>query len=496
VDDVLTFGLIITAVAAAGFVALFSSRLSNAIRIPAPALFLIAAALASDLIPSLGRVTPENVQRIVTVALIFVLFDGGMHIGWRRFRSASRVIASVGIAGTFLTAGAVALLAHYAFGFGWTAALLIGTALAPTDPAVVFSVLGKREVTGRSGTIIEGESGANDPVGIALMASLIAVIEHNLSGPEAVLIAVGEFVTQMVVGAGVGLVLGAALVRIIQRTQLPSEALYPLRTMAAAALIYGVATIAHGSGFLAVFVAGIMLGDIRAPYKGEIRRVHASVASLSEIVAFAVLGLTIDLEAVVTTDAWWIGIGLAALLALVVRPLAVGPLLLPAALRRGEKLFVLWAGLKGAVPILLGTFVFVANAPDAELIYNVIFVVVLLSVLVQGGLVPWVARLSGVPMRPIEPQPWGLNVRFREEPRGMRRYLVERESPADGQPIRDLDLGDGVWLSVVSRNGVLLSITGDTVLQHGDEVLALVDDDTDADPAAQFHGVRGVDEEH
>jgi cell volume regulation protein A len=496
VDDVLTFGLMITAIAAAGFVALFSSRLSDAIRVPAPALFLVGAAAASDLVPALGKVTPETVQRIVTVALIFVLFDGGMHVGWRRFRAASGVIASVGIAGTFLTAGAMALLAHYVLGFGWTAALLIGTALAPTDPAVVFSVLGKREVTGRSGTIIEGESGANDPVGIALMASLVAVIGTGVGGQQAVMSAVGEFLLQMVVGAGVGLALGAALVQVLQRTQLPNEALYPLQTMAAAALIYGVATVAHGSGFLAVFIAGIMVGDLRAPYKGEIRRVHASIASLAEIVAFGVLGLTIHLQAVVTTHAWWIGIVLAALLALVVRPLVVGALLVPIDLRRGEKVFVLWSGLKGAVPILLGTFVLIADAPDAELIYNVIFVVVLFSVLVQGGLVPWVAKRAGVPMRPIEPQPWGLNVRFREEPRGLRRYLVERKSPADGQPIRDLDLGDGVWVSVVSRDGLLLPMTGDTVLQDGDVVLAHVDDASGADPGALFVAVPGIDEEH
>jgi cell volume regulation protein A len=486
VGDVVTFGLIVTAVALAGLLALFSSRLSALIRVPAPALFLIVAAIASDLVPSLGQISPENVQRIVTVALIFVLFDGGMHIGWRRFRAAAGPVAAVGITGTFLTAGAIAAVAHFWLGFGWEAALLLGTALAPTDPAVVFSVLGKREVTGRSDTIIEGESGANDPVGIALMASLIAVVESDDAGGSAVTHGAVEFLLQMAVGAGIGVVLGWALLRVSQRVPLPNEALYPLRTLAGAALIYGVATVAHGSGFLAVFVAGIMLGDARAPYKGEIRRVHASLASLGEIVAFTVLGLTINLREVFTSDAWWIGLVLAALLAIVIRPLLVGPLLLPVKLRRGEKAFVLWAGLKGAVPILLGTFAFVADIPDSQLIYNVIFVVVLFSVLVQGGLVPWVARRCGVPMRPLEPEPWSLGVRFREEPKGLHRYVVESRSPADGQSIDALDLGEGVWVSVVSRGGAMLPITGDTVLRHGDEVLALVDAESGADPSAQF----------
>jgi cell volume regulation protein A len=404
--DVFAFGLMVTLVAAALSVAVFSSRLSEWIRVPAPAIFLVGAAVASHVVPSLGSLSVEYVQRIVTVALVLILFDGGMHIGWRRFRSAAGPIVTVGVIGTLLTAAAIAWVAHAVFGFGWFAALLLGTALAPTDPAVVFSVLGKREVASRSGAIIEGESGANDPVGIALMASLLVVAETGHGGADAVWTGVGAFAAQLAVGGGLGLALGAGLLYLVRRVPLPSEALYPLRTLVAAPLIYGLATIAHGSGFLAVFVAGIMLGDARAPYKGDIRRLHATLASMSEIIAFAVLGLTVDLRQLFTTDAWWIGLCLAALLGLVIRPALVGPLLVPTRLSRGEKAFILWSGLKGAVPILLGTFVFVADAQDAGLIYHVIFVVVLFSVVVQGGLVGWVAKKCGVPMRVVEPEPW------------------------------------------------------------------------------------------
>jgi potassium/hydrogen antiporter len=286
----------------------------------------------------------------------------------------------------------------------------------------------------------------------------------------------------MTVGAGVGIVLGALLIQVTRRVTLPSEALYPLRTMAAAALIYGVATIAHGSGFLAVFVAGIMLGDVRGPYQREVRRVHASLASLGEIVAFAVLGLTINLQEVFTSDAWWIGLVLAVLLALVVRPLFVGALLIPVDLRRGEKVFVLWAGLKGAVPILLGSFALGAGVADAQEIYHVIFVVVLFSVLVQGGLVPWVARRCAVPMEPVEPLPFSLGMRFRSEPHDLRRFRVEAGSPADGTSVGRLDLAAGSWLSAVSRANELLPLTDGTVLRPGDEVLLTIaagDGDTD-----------------
>ena len=172
-SDVEHFALIVLAVAVAITAAVLSNRISERIRMPAPAIFLLAAAVASDLIPALGQVSVTTVQRVVTVALAVILFDGGMHIGWRRFRQAAGPVIWVGVAGTFLTAGALAAFVHALFGLDWWAALLLGTALAPTDPAVVFSVLGRREVAGRSGTILEGESGANDPVGIALLASLL-----------------------------------------------------------------------------------------------------------------------------------------------------------------------------------------------------------------------------------------------------------------------------------------------------------------------------------
>jgi potassium/hydrogen antiporter len=486
VPDPVAFAGLITVVALALVVALYSSRLTDLLRVPAPAVFLVLAAITSDIYPALGALSPELVQRIVTVALILILFDGGMHIGWRRFRAALGPVALIGIVGTFLTAAALALVAYTVFGFGWQAAFLLGAALAATDPAVVFSVLGKQEVSGRSGTIIEGESGVNDPVGIALMVSLVTVAVHGTGGLAAVGEASSEFLLQMVVGAAVGLALGTLLVQVVRRGVLASDALYPLQTMAGAALIYGVATLARGSGFLAVFVAGIMLGDVRAPFKGEIRRVHASLASLGEIVAFAVLGLTINVKQVVTTNAWWIGLGLAAVLAVMIRPLFVGPLLLPIRLRAGERVFILFAGLKGAVPILLGTFVLAAGVPEAALIYNVIFVVVLVSVAAQGGLVPWMARRCGVPTRPVEPEPWASGIRFRQEPRGLHRYVVAPGSPADGQTVSGLELGTGVWISLVTRDGELLANTSDIVLRPGDEVLTVVDHTRGADPASRF----------
>jgi cell volume regulation protein A len=283
-------------------------------------------------------------------------------------------------------------------------------------------------------------------------------------------------------------VLGArALLWFMREVALPSEGLYMIRSLAGAVVIYSVATVAHGSGFLAVLVAGILLGDERAPYKLEIERFHAALASLGEIVAFAVLGLTVQAAVLRDTDALVIGLVLGALLAIVVRPVFVGLVSLPIRLRPGERAFVLWAGLKGAVPLLLGTYAITAGVPDNLLIYHAVVVAVVFSVVVQGGLVPFAAHRCGVPMRIVEPEPWALGMRFREEPSGLRRFVVGPGSPADGARVEDLPLGEALWISFISRDGELVAVRRETELRAGDEVLAIVDHEPEEDPARLFH---------
>jgi potassium/hydrogen antiporter len=391
-----SFGLTVLAVALVGLAAVLSNRLGERLRIPPPAIFLVSAAVASDLLPRLGTLRIETVERVVTVALAVILFDGGMRIGWRRFRPAAAATVWLGVAGTLVTAAALALCAHLVFGLDWRAALLLGTALAPTDPAVVFSVLGRREIGGRSGTLLEGESGANDPVGIALIVALLAAGGSGFVTAGAV---AWQFALQMVVGLAVGVAGGRLLLWLMHRAPLPGEALYPLQVLAGGLAIYGAATVAGGSGFLAVLVAGIAIGDERVPHRREIHRFHNALASLAEIVAFILLGLTVRLGDLPDGNAWLIGLVLAVLLTLVIRPLLVGLVLWPVRLRRGERLFVLWTGLKGAVPILLGTFILEAHVAEASLLYEIIFTVVAFSVIVQGGLVPTLVRRLKVPLQ-------------------------------------------------------------------------------------------------
>src|SRR3569833_474707 len=471
--DVESFGRAILLVALIGTLAVLSNRVGERLRVPAPAFFLVGAAAAATIRPGLGSVGMPSVEKIVTVALAVILFDGGRHIGRRRFRSAAGAVRWAGAAGTLVTAAAVAVLAHAACGLDWRVATLLGTALAPTAPAVVFSVLGRREIAGRTGTLLEGESGANDPVGIALMVALLSASGAGLSAAGQITV---EFLQQMAIGAAVGVAGGLALLAFMRRVPLPSAGLYALRVLFGALLIYGLATAAHGSGFLAVFAAGILLGDERAPYKREIERFHSSLASLGEIVAFTMLGLTISLHDLAKGGVWWIGLLLAVALAFVIRPVFVGLVLLPVRLRRNERIFVLWTGLKGAVPILLGTFILQDGLKDAHRAYEIIFVVVAFSVLVQGGLVPVLTDRLGIPLRTIEPEPGCLGVRFLVEPEGLHRYQVAAGSVADGATVDDLPCGEDAWVSFVIRDGRLVPVRGDTEIRAGDEVLVLAED--------------------
>jgi cell volume regulation protein A len=393
VSELSDFGLVVLVVASGVMLALLAARLSERYPVPAPALFLLAA-LALPV--ALSHI--KTVERIGVVAVILILFDGGMSIGWRRFRRAVVPIATLGIVGTFTTAVVITVCAHFLLDLGWTLSGVLGAALAPTDPAVMFSILGDKEIHGNTGTILEGEAGVNDPVGIAL---LVGMVEFATTDGASVWSVVQEFLEEMTIGLAVGVLGAGLLVVFMRRVRLPGEGLYPLRSLAAAGVIYGLASVAHGSGFLAVFIAGLALSEVEVPYKRQIQRFHTTLASLAEIVVFVALGLTVNVPQLFDEGIWSDGLLLAVALAFVARPLGLAPLLWPMRLKLGEKLFLAWGGLKGAVPILAASFVILADVQDARRLYEIVFVVVLFSVVVQGSSIPFVANRFRVPIRVV-----------------------------------------------------------------------------------------------
>lgn len=396
VDDLLEFGKLILVVSTGLSLAIAVRVLAGRLAIPTAGLLLVVAAAASDVVDRLATIlTFEDVQRIATLALIVILFEGGSGIGLRRFQRAALPVIALGVIGTFGTAALIAVAAHVVLDLSWIVSGLIGAALAPTDPAVTFSVLAGKEVRGRSGTILEGESGFNDPVGIALM---VGMVELATTDGGSFSIVVEEFALEMGIGLLAGIAGALVLVWLIRHAPLPDRTLYPIAVILAAGAIYGAAAVAHGSGFLAVFVAGILVGDLQYAGRSDVRSFNSALSDLGELAAFVALGLTIDLAFIADEGLWWRGLVLALLLGFVVRPLVVGALLIPMRLNWGERGFIVWSGLKGAVPILLASLAVVGATDYSAQLYGIVFVVVLFSVVVQGTLVPTVAARLGVPM--------------------------------------------------------------------------------------------------
>ena len=469
-----TFTLIVLICAAVVVAAVFSNRLTRLLRVPTPAVFLVLAAVAALFLPAFGHDFRVIDQRVVSIALVFILFDGGMHIGWGRFRRSLGPITWIGIAGTAVTAAAIAVAAHFLFGFEWQASLLLGAALAPTDPAVVFSVLGQREISGRSGTILEGESGANDPVGIALMVTLLGVTG---SGWQAVGSGVGEFVLQLAIGAVVGIAGGLALTlgASAQPARRRGPELHPGDRGRRAALRrgdgarrLGVPRGVHrghpGRRSAGAVQAGRRALQLGHGEPGRDRRVHPARAehpAAGRASAGRAADRARDRGPADLRDP----------------PRAGRPVARPhqAADRRARLRAV--GGAQGsradsARPVHPGS-----HTPGADRLYAIIFIVVLVSVLLQGGLVPVLARAFRVPTRAIPVRPWSLDIRFAHEPDGLQRHVVAAGSPADGHTVAEISAGDDTWISLISRSGRNIPVRNGTRLQSGDVVLTQADSD-------------------
>jgi potassium/hydrogen antiporter len=352
---------------------------------------LLAAAAAAGVWPGADApVATATAEPVAVIALVLILLGGGMELGAARLRSNAADVGMLAIPGTFATAAAMTLAAHLILGLEWRTAGVLGAALAPTDPAVVFSVLGG-SARGRARTVLEGEAGVNDPAGIALLVGMLEVATHPDSS---LLVVLREFAVQMGIGAVAGVAAGWALVALLRRIPPARRVPTLVLLLGGAGALYGAVALIGGSGFLAVFVAGLALGDGATSEQRAAEQAVSRLSTAAEVVVFVALGLTISLFAIAGRD-WLGGLALAVVLGAVVRPLVVGACLPRSPLGGSEKALVTVGGLKGAVPILLGALAVLGDAPDAARIYGLVFVVVLISVGVQGTLVGPAARRLG-----------------------------------------------------------------------------------------------------
>jgi len=454
-----------------------ASKVSDRLGVPALLLFLAIGMLAGS--EGIGRIAFadfEVAQTVGVIALAFILFAGGLDTQWSIVRSVLRqgvMLATVGVFGTAVITG---LAATWMLDVGLVPGLLLGSIVSSTDAAAVFAVLRSKNVRlrGRLRPLLELESGSNDPMAVFLTIGLIELYTKPDTG---VLDLVPLFVTQMAVGGAIGYAAAVASVAAINRLRLGYDGLYPVVLIAVVLLTYGIAAVLGGSGFLAVYLAGIAMGHARLVHKNSLMRFADGVAWLMQITMFLALGLLAFPSDLL--PAAGDGLVISAVLILVARPIATVAILALTRFGVRETLLVSWVGLRGAVPVVLATFPLVEGMPQGDVIFNVVFFVVITSVLVQGTTISFVARRLGV-AAPMEPRP----AQQREPAKPVRHasnlheVVVPEGSPAAGRRIVDLDLPQDVLVVLVTRDDESLVPQGSTMLQPGDAVLLVADGDS------------------
>ncbi|MFM2173496.1 MAG: antiporter NhaP2 [Cyanobacteriota bacterium] len=446
-----------------------SSKFSARLGVPVLVLFLSVGMLAGS--EGLGRIPFENydlANSVGSVALALILFDGGLRTSLAAVKRVWRPAMALSTLGVLITSLLTGLAAAWVLKLPLLQGLLVGSIVGSTDAAAVFSVLRTSglKLPDRLTSTLEVESGSNDPMAIFLTLGLIQIITGGADSTQELL---ALFLTQFGVGALAGLGVGRLATTAINRINLAYPGLYPLLALAFGLVAFGVAAVLGGSGFLAVYIAGIVLGSSSIVFRRGIFSFHDAIAWLGQIVLFVMLGLLSFPSRLLAVA--WEGLLIAIVLILIARPLAVWTSAWPFRFRRRELTFLSWVGLKGAVPITLATFPLMAGVPQSQLIFNAVFFVVLVSAITQGWSLPLVARWLNIG-RPADPTP-ALSVEInalRQVDGEILDYTVKPRTYVAGQRLRDLALPDGVVVSLIVRGRDVVMPRGTTLLMPGDHV--------------------------
>ena len=444
------------------------SRASGRIGVPVVLIFLVIGVLAGE--QGLLGIRFDNYEfafRIGTTALVLILFDGGINTPVSSLQVGLRpalVLATIGVAGV---AGAVACGARL-LGLDWSHALLVGAIVSSTDAAAVFSMLRSTglHLRKRVGSTLELESGLNDPMAVILtMAATDAVASGAGFGWNMLL----DVLIQLGEGGGLGLLFGLAGRWLLRRVRVPASGLYPVLTVAFAFFVFGVTTLLLGSGFLAVYVSAAVLGNGPLPYRTGVLRVHDSVAWLSQVVMFLLLGLLITPSELVGVGGTGLLLGL--FIAFVGRPIVVAPILYLFRFTPREIVYMSWVGLRGAVPIILATIPIMARVPYAETVFNLIFFVVVVGAIVPGATVQRVTRWLGVEAPEPPPASAVLEITSMQQLNGdVLAFYVDTASAVAHSAISDLPFPEGAAVMLLVRGNELVAARGPTRLEPGDHV--------------------------
>jgi len=460
--------LIAGALLAAG---ILGALLADRVRVPGLLLFLGLGMLAgSQGIGGIEFDDTELARTLGTIALILILFEGGLTAGWREIRPVLGTAASLATIGTAVTAVIAGLAAKLIFGLSTLEGMLVGAAIAATDSAAIFAVLRRSTLEKRLARSLEGESGMNDPVALLLVIGFIEWIQEPGYGLADM---AGLLALKLGIGIVVGVAIGRLAVAALNATRLPTDGIYPVATIAIAGLAYGLAEVAHGSGLLATYLAALALGGASIPARRTVVAFHEGLGWVAQIALFILLGLLIfpsSLDSVALE-----GLALSAALIFVARPIATFIATALAPLNVRERAMLGWAGLRGATPIWLATFPVVAGVGTGEELFSIVFFVVVTSTLVQGATFePLAQRLGLTTDEPALPRRLLESGRIRRMGGDVIAYRLPEGAAASGHRVRELELPREALVNVIVRDGHAIPPRGSTELQEGDELHVLV----------------------
>ena len=451
--------------------ALAASLVAGRLRLPGLVLFLgLGMGVGSD---GLGWIAFDDfhlAETVGVIALALILFEGGLTAGWGEIRPVLRPVIGLAVPGTLVTAAVAGFAASWLFGFSTIEGLLIGAIVSSTDGAAVFSLLRGAGLRKRLERTLEGEAGFNDPIAVLLVLGFIEWITHPGYGVVDML---GLFAQQLGLGLVAGVAIGWLATQAFQSMRLSSPGLYPVASLACAALAFGAADTLGGSGFLAAYLAGLALGSANIPAKRTVTAFHEGMAWVAQLTMFLTLGLLVfpaELGEVAGK-----GTLLALVIVFVARPLATALTTWGSGFDVREKAFLGWAGLRGAVPVVLAIFPVIDDVPQSREFFNIVFFAVLLSTVLQGSTIDVVARWLRVGSDEPAPSASILEVgAVRELGADVVEHVIAPGDAAAGARLRDLGLPRDALVSLIVRGEEALLPRGSTRLEAADRLLVLV----------------------
>jgi cell volume regulation protein A len=446
--------------------AILAVRLSVRAGLPSLLVYLLMGVLLGDSGLGIHFQDAATAHALGFAALMLILAEGGLTTSWPEMRPVLRLGLSLATVGVAASVALMAVAGHYVFGLTWQTAVLLGAVTSPTDAAAVFSVLRRVPLPRRLTASLEAESGLNDAPTVVLVTLVSAGGGH---GPGAF---VGIVVAELLIGVAGGLVVGLGGAWLLRRVALPASGLYPLAALTLAVLAYAATATVHGSGFAAVYVAALVLGNAELPHRAATRSFSEGVAWLAQIGLFVMLGLLASPGRLSWTVVG-LAVGLGLVLTFVARPLSVLVASLVQPMSSRELAFLSWAGLRGAVPVVLATIPLSEHVPHASRLFDIVFVLVVIYTLLTGPTLPLVARWLRVARRS---EPRDLDVEAAPLERiaaDLLQVTVSPKSLLHGVEVGELRLPAGASVALIVRDGESRVPEWRTVLRHGDDVLVV-----------------------